>query len=132
VTTTLNGEADMSERAPDSLVDFLAQTTEVERRRTVRYASDEEALCRPGGAPGEARWARVVDVSAGGLGLLLGEPQWPGELLVLEFPWALSAAGHLVRARVAHCTQRADGSWLVGCCFNYPLGADDLQALARL
>jgi hypothetical protein len=123
----------MADPRPDSLVDFLAGTTEVERRLSVRYDSDEEALCRAGCFPqGGCRWARVLNVSAGGLGLLLGEPLWPGALLVLEFPWALSAGGHLVRARVAHCTQRADGSWLVGCSFNYPLGTDDLQALARL
>ena len=50
MTTTLNGEADMSERAPDSLVDFLALRLEglsPELADKVRRLGDEQmrGLC---------------------------------------------------------------------------------------
>jgi hypothetical protein len=106
----------------------LPEAARPERRRSIRYACDEGALCHLGRAlPRGSRRAWLVDVSAGGVGLLLTEEVRPGTRLALEFApvfWVL-------RAAVVHCTGLDGGKWLVGCRFDYPLDDDDLQALAR-
>src|SRR5262245_58180183 len=99
-----------------------------EWRRRIRWACNE-ALCHLGPAlrPG-SRWAWLLEVSAGGAGLLLTEDVPAGMRLALE----LAPAVGVVQARVVHSCELGDGAWLVGCRFDHPLGDDDLQALAHL
>ena len=115
---------------PVSFLDLISALPGFERRLSVRHASEEDALCHLGGAGGhERRWAWVVNVSRGGAGLRLAGRLRPGSRLALEFPEAPSPVGRLLRARVVHCAELGDGSWLAGCCFDAPLADHELRAL---
>jgi hypothetical protein len=104
------------------------QAAKPERRRRIRWACNE-ALCHLGPAlPPGRRWAWLLEVSAGGAGLLLSEDVPAGSRLALE----LAPLVGVLQALVVHNSGLGGGAWLVGCRFEYPLGEDDLRALARL
>jgi hypothetical protein len=99
-----------------------------ERRAAIRHACDLEALSRPLEPGTVLNWGTtVVDVSRGGLGLILCFPFKLGTFLAvdLEQPQGF----HTLLVRVAHVTDRSDGTWLVGCEFARPLTEDDLKVL---
>ena len=105
----------------------LPEAAKPERRRSVRYAC-KESLCHLGHAlPRGSRHGWLVDVSAGGAGLLVTDEVRPGTRLALK----LAPAAGALQARVAHCCELGGGAWLVGCCFDNPLADDDLRALAQ-
>jgi len=108
------------------------QSHALERRISVRYASDEDALCHLGGNHFECSWAKVLDVSQTGIGLILDRALKAGRRLTLEFPEAGSSVRRSLGARVMHCTLQADESWLVGCRFDIPLAEYELRGLAPL
>ncbi len=104
-----------------------------ERRTRVRYTASLEAICRRTGEVGDQRWpGRVVNISTGGIGLLLGH-HVPGDtLLDVEFEGAAGSALRVLRVRVVHCTPFTDGSkpsWLLGCAFAKDLANDALWPL---
>jgi len=132
----------MPEPLPDFVSEALVNATvssllshdlppDMERRVSIRHASDEEALCHLGGSPRyEAHWVRVRDVSTTGVGLLFSVPLPAGRRLSLEFPGAGPQVRRVVRARVMHCTAQGDETWLVGCRFDSPLADHELRELA--
>jgi hypothetical protein len=66
--------------------------------------------------PRPARAARVRDVSADGIGLLVSRPFTPGLVLGIELQTATGQIEARIRARVEHATWLPDdGCWLVGC-----------------
>src|SRR5947209_20209071 len=84
-----------------------------ERRASVRYACDLEALSRPLNSADAISWGTTVtDVSHDGLGLILCYPFKLGTFLAVD----LETAGGIraVLVRVARVTDRADGTWPVG------------------
>jgi hypothetical protein len=95
--------------------------------RRIRWACNE-ALCHLGPAlrPG-SRWAWLLEVSAGGAGLLLTENMPAGTRLALE----LAPLVGVLQALVVHNSYLGDGAWLVGCRFDEALSEDALRALAR-
>jgi len=98
-----------------------------ERRRALRHAC-QETLCHLGSAlsrGGRCGW--LVDVSAGGAGLLVTDEVRPGTPLAL----GLAPAAGALQAQVVHSCELGDGAWLVGCRFDEPLGGDDLRTLAH-
>ncbi len=103
-----------------------APTTD--RRANVRYACEREALSRPLDPASVISWgATVVDVSRGGVGLLLCFPFQLGTFLAVALEDGPEVRTFLVR--VAHVTDRADGTWMIGCEFAEPLSDDDLRGL---
>src|SRR5262249_59779327 len=57
----------------------------IERRAWVRFSCDMEASCRSAGAMKNAGWpGRIIDISTGGVGLLLKHRFRPGTLLLVE------------------------------------------------
>jgi hypothetical protein len=105
----------------------------VERRAWVRYASDLEASCRPTGAMKDSGWpAKVLNVSAGGLALLLRHRFRSETPLVIEVRRPADGEPYQLTVRVVHSRAvLADGSygWLIGCEFAQPLNEDELHAL---
>ena len=100
----------MIQPASDPFVD-LPEAARPERRRSIRYACNEGALCHLGRAlPRGSRRAWLVDVSAGGVGLMLSEDIPAGTRLALEF----APAAGVFQARVVHSTGLDCGTWLVG------------------
>jgi hypothetical protein len=105
----------------------LPEASKPERRRRIRWACNE-ALCHQGPAlrPG-SRWAWLLEVSAGGAGLLLSEDVPAGTRLALE----LAPLVGVFQGLVVHNSHLGGGAWLVGCRFDEALSDDDLRALAR-
>lgn len=110
-----------------------ATGTAAERRAWVRFDCDLEASYEPAGAMKNAGWpAKVHDLSAGGVGLLLKHRFKPGSWLTLELKRPDGTLQHTIRVRVVHVNSviaDADPCWLTGCVFAAPLSESELAAL---
>jgi hypothetical protein len=73
--------------------------------------------------------AWVVDLSQGGLGLLVSVPLEPGEMLFVELESNLDCAPVGLRARIVHTRSLPEGDWLLGCQFLEPLPEETLEDL---
>jgi hypothetical protein len=71
----------------------------------------------------------VVDVSIGGLGLLVDVPLEPGEVLSVELESQPRCAPLVLRARVVRTQHLPEGDWLLGCQFLEPMREEDLEDL---
>jgi hypothetical protein len=122
----------MSERRPGEQ-EQAESCDVVERRAWVRYGTDLQATCRGSGPLREAGWpARVQDVSAGGIGLLLRHRFRPGTVLAVELHGASGGCVRVLTVRVVHAAPRtvdSESCWQMGCMLAEPLAEDDLRAL---
>jgi hypothetical protein len=104
-----------------------------ERRAWVRYGVDLEATCHGPSGRKEVGWpARVRDVSAGGVGLLMRHCFRPGTPLLVEVHGANGECRRVLPVRVVHATPVNPGVgaiWLVGCTFLDSLSDYELQLL---
>jgi hypothetical protein len=75
-----------------------------------------------------ALWARVLDLSVGGAGLLLTRSLTPGTPLVLEVRDSHKLT-HCLRGRVVHVAELQRGTYLTGSAFDPRLAPRDLEAL---
>ncbi|HEV3260319.1 MAG TPA: PilZ domain-containing protein [Gemmataceae bacterium] len=103
----------------------------LDRRAQKRYPSDLSAVCRLLRSPQDSpTWhVRVLDISAGGVGLDSGHAWEPGTELEVQLR---SSPRHLMRvlmARVVHARPLRGGGWRIGCAFDYTLTEGELQAL---
>jgi hypothetical protein len=98
-------------------------------RRWVRFPCDVAAVCSAPGVGAVGRLpARVLDASAGGVGLVLPRQFGPGSLLCL----GLARQGgetHWELLRVARAMPRSTGDWFLGCEFADCLADRALAAL---
>jgi hypothetical protein len=100
------------------------------RRATVRYH------CAPA-TPGrielpprqEMQRGWVLDVSLGGVGVLLGRPLEPGQPVVLCLSGQARGQAYELPARVAHATREPGGEWVIGCHLDRELTRDELDDL---
>ncbi len=106
-----------------------------DRRAWVRFVCDLEASCQPAGTMKDAGWpAKVRDVSAGGVGLLLKHRFKPGTTLDVELRDGAGPVECSLRARVGHATSvfvEGDQYWLTGCVLETSLSEGELAALLR-
>ena len=86
---------------------------------TVCYTSDT--------APGERRSGRILNISAGGVGLQLRCEFSEGTLLHFELPAEMNLANQKVLVRVARLMEQPDGSWFLGREFADELTVDELK-----
>jgi serine/threonine protein kinase len=101
-----------------------------ERRASVRRACRRGSLCLPLGSEGQTPWeAEVRNISAGGLGLVLGRRVEPGTVLLVEWQQAVRGAPTTLLARVIHAQPLPTGRWRLGCQLTQGLGEDEIQAL---
>ena len=104
-----------------------------ERRTRVRYTAELEASCRRTGEMGGQIWpGRIVNISSGGIGLLLNRRFQGDTLLDVELQGSAGTALRALRVRVIHCTLFKDGStssWLLGCAFAKDLADEQLWPL---
>jgi hypothetical protein len=99
------------------------------RRSQPRSPCDLDVSVRPvGSQPGYFWTARVWDLSAVGISFYLKERIAPGTVLEVEIIKGETVARKLL-ARVAHATDHANGSWIIGCEFDRPLTEPEVQAL---
>jgi hypothetical protein len=114
----------------------LAQSTESteikedERRVWIRYPSSAEATCQPA-APTDSEpvVARVLDISRGGIKLVVNRWFDSGMLLSVQLPGTPQEAGSTVLAYVVRSTSVKDGEWILGCTFASELEEADLRPL---
>ncbi len=100
-----------------------------DNRNWVRFACNVEASCQCVDHAESERWdARVVNLSANGIGLLLDRPVENGTLLSLDLRSPTTHSSHTILACVVHVTSRP-GEWNVGCNFIRELSESDLKAL---
>jgi len=101
-----------------------------QRRVTVRYPSHLRGSCHTVHARQAAGWpAQFLNVSCGGLGLLLQRRFEPGTVLAVEPLDVNGGTSSVLLVRVIHATRRADGGWLLGCRHVTDLTEDEVQAL---
>lgn len=104
-----------------------------DHRRWVRFACDVETVCYTcATVPGERRPARVLDVSAGGVGLLIGCEFPVGTILRFELPGRPGQPGLRRRIRVVRAQEHRTGNWLTGCEFTDELRNEELRAFLGL
>ncbi|HWY88285.1 MAG TPA: PilZ domain-containing protein, partial [Gemmataceae bacterium] len=101
-------------------------------RRWTRFPCNVETACYCcDTAPGERRSGRILNISAGGIGLVLRCQFSEGTLLHFELPQEMNLASPKILVRVVRVTEQGDGNWFLGCEFTDQLTDDELQALLR-
>ena len=107
--------------------------TVIERRAWVRFTSDLEASCQSKGALKDAGWpGRVVDLSLGGIGLILRHRFPSGAPLTVELKTQSGKCPGTVSVRVIHTRPmvvEGDPCWFTGCAFAKNLTDAELQEL---
>lgn len=76
--------------------------------------------------------AKVLDSSAGGLGLLVNRPFENGTILSIELPCTGGHSSRTVLARVVHARGKQGSYWILGCAFTSQLTEEDLRSLNAL
>jgi hypothetical protein len=101
-----------------------------DQRTWVRFACAMKASYQAiAGADTAPRPAQVVNLSASGVGLVVGEPVENGTLLSVELQAADGLCTRTMLSCVVHVTARAAGAWALGCNFIRSLSDEDLKAL---
>lgn len=126
VTDRANGNWNLSccfarELSEEDLQAFGAQRVRPEEndgRAWVRFPCEGETVFHSVLAAKHEKWkAKILNISAGGVGLLVTRQFEVGTLLRLELLGGGGRPVNSVLARVAHATERPDGGWLLGCTF---------------
>ena len=99
-----------------------------ERRAGVRYACGLEAVCHVG-PPGELlrTTARIVDISVGGIGLILKERFKEGTQIMVRL--GTTALTRPLPVKVVHVVEIAPHFYLLGGAFTTPFSANELSKL---
>jgi c-di-GMP-binding flagellar brake protein YcgR len=119
----------MDERMQSS--SSASQGTGHEQRRSVRYSCVLDASCWTSDAVefNTSVSAVVLNISRGGMALLIGQHFEPGTILTVGLDSTTQDFLPPLKARVVHAQQRPNGDWVLGCAFVRPLTDEDLQAL---
>jgi len=98
-----------------------------ERRVWVRYPAQIDAQFKPTGAAADMFiTGKVLDVSLGGIRLLVDRCLEAGALISLDLPGGVEASHVSVLACVVHSQPQPKGGWLLGCSFSQELSLEDL------
>jgi c-di-GMP-binding flagellar brake protein YcgR len=105
------------------------QIAEENRRLRARQPVSIETKVTP--AAGEAEpslSARILDVSSGGVKLVVGRSFEEGDLLTVELPAPAGEPAVSVLACVVHARPEGEAEWVLGCRFSAQLNDADLTA----
>jgi hypothetical protein len=129
------GCAFTSELTRDELALFHAEAARPktrDSRRWVRFPCNVETVCYTcETSPGERRPARILNISPGGIGLLLPCQFNQGTLLNFELPAEANQPARALLVRVARAIQHGTGRWFLGCEFAQGIEDDELRMLLR-
>ncbi len=106
------------------------RTKTADQRRWVRFPCQVETACYPSQTPELRQPARIVNISAGGVGLLLPSRFEQGALLHFEIPADAQPGPRMGLVRVVHTMEHSAGTWYHGCEFAQQLSAEDLAAFS--
>lgn len=117
----------------ESILPFSARPSTspaIDRRAHIRYAPAPETTCQlTAGGNNSVWWASVVDISTGGVGLLVSRRFEPGTLLAIGVENKNREFSHMLVARVIHVRKESASRFTIGAKFISPLGDDELQTL---
>jgi hypothetical protein len=111
-----------------ALLSSFSERTGRDRRALTRHSYAQEAPYQLGD---ELGIARLFDLSAGGVGMVLSHQVVPGMLVSLELPDPANECWRLKLAEVVHVTPNSPDSWLVGSRFTRELSNDVLEGLLQ-
>ncbi len=101
-----------------------------ERRAAVRHACSKSSDARLLASVGTSGWpAAVRDLSATGVGIVVGMRQEPGTWLPVRLVHVGRDVSCPMQAQVVRTERRADGYWFSGCVFQGSLDDRELKAL---
>ena len=100
-----------------------------ERRRASRHICGPEVACRLVAEPGTDFWARVQNISTGGLALVLDRMIPTGKVLTAELHHRGRGFSCRRQIRVIYTLQETTGELLAGAAFHPELTGQDLQQL---
>jgi hypothetical protein len=121
-------------------VDMRSLQTIVRKHRTSVLGVEQRLHPRHAASPETQGWirtsvgdcscaAKVRDLSAAGASLIVCDPFRPGELLRIEFSRSDPDFACTLLLRVVHCSERADGEFVIGGQFVGELEPAELNAL---
>jgi len=130
-----HGCAFTSALSDDELQAFRAQRVQPgpeDCRAWVRFECDVPTLCREAeGSDSQPTSGRILNISPGGIALLVSTP-WPkGTLVWLQLQATPQRPSRSVLVRVAHEAKPVGEDWLLGCEFAFQIAEEDLQRLLR-
>ena len=100
------------------------------RRSNSRYGLEGiKQQCTVRDEAGQQHEAHILDISAGGVGLLMGCRMELGTYLSVVLPTRDEAGSRTFTLRVRKSEQDSDGKWRIGCAFAHPLPDDELLLL---
>jgi hypothetical protein len=107
----------------------MTEPADKERRAWVRHPSRPET---PFSEVAEEDYvipqkARILDLSAAGVGLLVTGQIAPGTIVDVVLCRTSDDSSRTFPARVVHCRAQEGGGWLLGCNFTTPLREEQLQ-----
>ena len=102
----------------------------IHRQASVRYAPSVKATCLVVAMAKETFGpAKILDISATGVSLLLNQPFETGTLLAIELSNSDGSFTRLQLVRVVHCQELGTSNHVVGGSFGSALTGDDIQSL---
>jgi hypothetical protein len=100
------------------------------RRVDVRRSCSRSTSSRvSAGSNAKSRWAKIRDISVGGVALILSSPLKIGADLLIRMKNPHLSISYDLAARVVHATSQTRGRWLVGCAFARELSPLELETL---
>jgi hypothetical protein len=115
---------------PESMSSPVPGSTPAERRRWGRHEDPFGPTVRYVVRPSfQCDWALVADISAGGVGLVLGRALTPGTVVLIRLEGGRPADPVTRLARVVHAVRQEDGNWCAGCEFVTALTGRELAGL---
>jgi len=102
----------------------------IHRQASVRYAPSMKATCQIVALARDSFGpAKILDISATGVSLLLNQQFEPGALLAVELSNSDGRFTRLLLVRVVHSQELGASNYVVGGAFGSALSGDDIQSL---
>jgi hypothetical protein len=122
----------MTLQRPASAENGKPSASGAERRVWVRYPCHLDVVYwkSTGSATEACRSARILDISAGGVRMLLNRPFEAGTVLTLQLENAEQTSTRTLLVHVVHVRPHSHSEWVVGCAFDSKVSEEDARALA--
>jgi serine/threonine-protein kinase len=109
---------------------FILSSLPDEKRNAIRHTCKLDSSCRPAIAAIDVSWpTKVIDISRGGVGLLVERRFEPGALLEVDLQSVVPHFKRTLLVRVQNIRKQPDGLWILGAIFPSPLSDEELWAL---
>jgi 3-deoxy-D-arabino-heptulosonate 7-phosphate (DAHP) synthase class II len=119
----------MSDRPGSSSTDPAESEGGIERRASTRYPCNLATSCRLGATvKGDSHPARVRNISAGGISLVLSQPALSGDLVAVDLRSMTRNFARTLQVRVIYCIEHPSGDYILGGAFVNPLTEDEVKA----